>query len=131
MFCVYVLKLESGKYYIGKTNDLEKRYQQHASKNGSVWTKKYPPERILEVFEKADIFEENKQTIKYMSMYGIDNVRGGAFCTIDLEESDKNAIHKIISSCLDKCLFCGQTKHFSSGCEFNKNLKVKVVFEKN
>ena len=30
-FFVYILKSESGKYYVGSTNDLDRRFKQHIS----------------------------------------------------------------------------------------------------
>jgi len=40
MYTVYILKSEEGKYYIGQTNNLERRLLEHA--NGvSIWSRKY------------------------------------------------------------------------------------------
>ena len=40
-FIIYVLELEQGKYYIGKTSNLGERMTAHFEGNGSEFTKKY------------------------------------------------------------------------------------------
>jgi predicted GIY-YIG superfamily endonuclease len=41
METVYVLQLEDGKYYVGKTADLPKRFKEHREGNGAAWTINY------------------------------------------------------------------------------------------
>lgn len=36
---LYVLQLENGKYYVGKTNDITRRYNEHKEGKGCEWTK--------------------------------------------------------------------------------------------
>ena len=36
---IYILKLQQGKYYVGKTDNLEKRKQQHINGTACSWTK--------------------------------------------------------------------------------------------
>lgn len=97
MVCIYVLQLEKKKYYIGKTDNLEKRIQQHYNSNGSEWTKKYKFVKTLEILQNKDNEDEDKYTLKYMNKYGIDNVRGGSFCEIDLSEECKRVMEIIIN----------------------------------
>ena len=40
---IYVLKLQGGRYYVGKSQDVIGRYKQHMDGKGSAWTKKYKP----------------------------------------------------------------------------------------
>ena len=45
---IYILKLNNNKYYVGKTNrTVNDRYQEHLDGNGSIWTKKYKPQSII------------------------------------------------------------------------------------
>ena len=37
---IYILELEEGKYYVGKTEDPTYRIESHFASNGSAWTKK-------------------------------------------------------------------------------------------
>jgi len=76
---VYVLELESNKYYIGITNNLNYRYAQHLAGNGAKWTKMYKPIRVVEVVVNATLAHENEITKRYMDQYGLDNVRGGSW----------------------------------------------------
>ena len=83
---IYILKLKNNKYYIGKTNDVNKRFQQHVSGTGSSWTSTHEPIKILKVIENASQFDEDKYVKEYMNKYGIDNVRGGAYVSNELDE---------------------------------------------
>jgi predicted GIY-YIG superfamily endonuclease len=41
---IYILKLEGGKYYVGKTNNVDQRLQQHFDGTfGSAWTRLHRP----------------------------------------------------------------------------------------
>ena len=79
---VYVLHLECGKYYIGKSDNVNNRYFQHLNGSGSAWTRKYKPISLEKIIENVSSFEEDKITKEYMSKYGIDNVRGGSYVEI-------------------------------------------------
>ncbi|GAF90538.1 unnamed protein product [marine sediment metagenome] len=75
MVYIYTLLLEQHKYYVGKTTNLEFRLNDHFNANGSVRTQKYKLIQVLEVIANCDDFDEDKYTLKYMSQYGINNVR--------------------------------------------------------
>lgn len=113
---IYILKLEEEKYYVGKTENLDERIKQHFTNNGTVWTKKYKPIKIIETINTNDPFDEDKYTIKYMKRYEIDNVRGGSFCQLELSESEKQIIQKMINGSEDKCYNCGNFDHFIKDC---------------
>lgn len=113
---VYVLQLIDNKYYVGSSKNIDKRYLQHTSGNGSAWTKKYSPLQIIERFENVDSFEETNITKKYMMTYGIDNVRGGAYCTIVLTNEELAIINKEIWSSQGCCVRCGRKGHFVTKC---------------
>ena len=44
---LYLIECRSGAYYAGITNDLEARYQAHASGKGARYTRANPPVRLL------------------------------------------------------------------------------------
>ena len=69
---IYVLRLVGGRYYIGKSDNITNRYQQHLNGNGSAWTKKYKPVSLEKTIKNVSSFEEDKVTKEYMSKYGID-----------------------------------------------------------
>ena len=89
---IYILQLEKGKYYVGKTKNPYFRFENHFYSSGSEWTKLYKPIRILELIADCDDYDEDKYTLIYMDKYGIDNVRGGSFTTIELDKSTKNQL---------------------------------------
>ena len=91
---IYILKLEQGKYYIGKTNKPQFRLNNHFNSNGSEWTKKYKPIKVLDIKKNCDNYDEDKYTRKYMDKYGINNVRGGSFVTIKLSDSEIDILKK-------------------------------------
>ena len=113
---VYVLALEEGKYYVGKTKNLKSRLDQHFTSYGSEWTRKYKPIDVVETIDDCDDLDEEKYTLKYMNKYGVDNVRGGSFCTIELSEESKIIIKKILDNSNDKCFACGEKGHFVKFC---------------
>jgi putative endonuclease len=41
MFYVYVIKSREGRYYIGSTENIEKRLKQHNSKSNRGWTNRF------------------------------------------------------------------------------------------
>ncbi len=120
---IYILECsnqsEGYKYYIGKTNDPDRRLLEHNNGSGSAWTKKYPPIRVIEIIPNCDNYDEDKYTLKYMKQYGIDNVRGGSFCQIKLDDTTIQTITKMINGSTDKCYKCGNN-HFAYMC----NIKV-------
>ena len=116
MTYIYILQLTNNKYYIGKTSSPQTRILNHFQQQGSAWTKKYKPIRIEKEISNADDFDEDKWTIIYMNIYGIDNVRGGSFCSIQLSESNKQTLEQMITGSSDCCYKCGQIGHFIQDC---------------
>ena len=116
MICIYILELENKKYYIGKTSNLDFRVEQHFNSDGSQWTKKYKPKKVLQIIQNCDNFDEDKYTLKYMEKYGINNVRGGTFCELKLNKDNLCTIKKMINGSTDKCYICAENGHFAKDC---------------
>ena len=114
---IYVLKLECGKYYIGRTNKkVIERFKEHKMGNGSAWTRKYKPIGIDKIDLDEDKFEEDKVTKQYMEKYGIDNVRGGTYCKLVLSNEIKEMISKELNGGTGKCYNCGKAGHYIQNC---------------
>ncbi|MDD9878862.1 MAG: GIY-YIG nuclease family protein [Magnetovibrio sp.] len=134
MVYIYVLQLVNNKYYIGKTNNPRFRLKNHFTSNGSAWTKKYKPLKVLEVKSGCDTYDEDKYTLKYMEKYGIDNVRGGSFCRINLTKENRSTIQKMIKGASDRCYKCGEEGHYANECLFDSDeeeiyLKDEIISE--
>jgi predicted GIY-YIG superfamily endonuclease len=113
---IYVLRLEGGRYYVGKSEDISKRYKQHLGGSGSAWTRKYKPLSLVKTIENVSSFEEDKVTKEYMSKYGIDKVRGGSYVEIDLSDFQTESIKTEIWGAKDLCTQCGRSGHFVKNC---------------
>jgi len=113
---IYILRLEKGKYYVGKTYDVDKRYREHKTGVGSVWTRTYPPLGIDQVIRDASPFDEDKYVKKYMSIYGLDAVRGGSYSQMVLGSEQKRAIESELRTAEGSCMRCGRTGHFAETC---------------
>lgn len=120
MITIYILTLEYDKYYVGRTNNVAIRMNKHFNNTGSYWTIKYKPIHILEIYENCDEFDEDKYTIKMMAKYGMDNVRGGSFTKINLTQTEKDIITKMINTAYANCFNCHFENHFANECPYDK-----------
>ena len=126
MSLIYVLRLSENKFYIGKTINLNRRFNEHLSGNAASWTKKFKPIEIIETYDNLNIFTEDSITKIYMQKYGIENVRGGSYCQIQIDNNFKKLLKREIYHATDKCLECGGN-HFVKYCKVNKlNHKIDV-----
>lgn len=120
---IYILKLAEGRFYVGKTDNPTKRYQEHLNGSGSAWTKKYKMIGLEKVIENQTDFDEDKYVKIYMAKYGIDKVRGGAYTSIELSEEQENMLRKELRATLNKCLKCGKEGHFANECKRRTSFK--------
>lgn len=63
---MYILKCSNGHYYVGSTDDLEKRLEQHNSGEGASYTKKHRPVKLVyfEEYQRIDDAFYREQQIK-------------------------------------------------------------------
>jgi predicted GIY-YIG superfamily endonuclease len=113
---LYVLKLQDEKYYVGKTDNPAQRYKQHCEGTGAAWTKKYAPVKFLETRSLKGEHDETNLTKDLMKKYGIDNVRGGAYTQIVLDDATKSVLEREVLGNTDKCYKCGVGGHFAKQC---------------
>jgi len=132
---IYILKLREGKYYIGKTKNVEKRFNEHIAGNGSGWTKKYKPISLIKSVVSTSYFDEDKYVKEYMAKYGIENVRGGTYSNIDLDANCISVLQKEIRHSKNLCTRCGRDTHFIKDCyaktDSNDNIIVDAVSKDN
>lgn len=117
---VYILQLEHHKWYVGKTKDLTKRYEEHKSGKGCEWTKIHRVIKLEKSMMTDDDFQEDLWTKKYMQLYGIDNVRGGSYCQVLLHDDQIHFLEIELRTASNSCLNCGVLGHFASVCPQKK-----------
>ncbi len=114
---IYVLLCEGNHYYIGKTErKIEKRIDEHFRTNGSYWTKKYKPLKVVETIQSNDKMDEDKYTKKYMLLYGIENVRGGTYTEMILPEYKLKCLQDELCTIDNLCFRCKRSGHFANQC---------------
>lgn len=120
---LYILQLENGKYYVGKTTDVQKRFREHKAGSGSAWTTEYKPIKILETRPITSVHDETNVTKDLMKKYGIDNVRGGAYTKINYTDEVKDVIKMELRSSNDACYKCGKKGHYANQCTRKSSFK--------
>lgn len=128
---IYILRLENEKWYVGKTKNFPKRYAEHKSKIACEWTKLHPVLNVEGVMMTVDDYEEDKWVKKMMGKYGIDNVRGGTYCQIQLSKEQILLLQREIRTAVNACFKCGMVGHYVSECISEANTRVSMMHENN
>jgi predicted GIY-YIG superfamily endonuclease len=113
---IYILELNAGKYYIGRTRDLGRRFMDHKDGRGSAWTRQHGGCKLIELRELKNPFDEDMITLEYMNTYGMDNVRGGSYVTNVLTDQQQTQITRACRSANDLCQGCGKAGHYEAQC---------------
>lgn len=116
MKIIYVLLLQSNKYYVGSTDDLDRRFAEHLSDKGSEWTRLHKPVKIEEFHPETSIFDEDLTTKLLMIKHGIKNVRGGSHSSLEFPEEELYFLQQEIWHAQGCCLACGRPGHFAATC---------------
>lgn len=123
---LYCLLLNNGKFYIGKTDNLQERLRQHAGQSarfrGSAWSSGQfsgnmsnvwtsPPTQVL------NGYDENYVTQRMMWKYGYEKVRGGAWTHPNpLPGDEMEHLNRLRDDAEGLCRNCGGLGHFISEC---------------
>jgi predicted GIY-YIG superfamily endonuclease len=86
---IYVLQLIDDRYYIGRSQNVLYRIEQHFNGDGSVYTKKFKPLKVVEIVEETTNEDERNKTIEYIKKYTWEKVRGYVWCRIDYKNPVK------------------------------------------
>jgi predicted GIY-YIG superfamily endonuclease len=124
---IYILRLEQGRYYVGKSDNPQKRLQEHINGKGAAWTRKYKPIALEKEIPNVSDFDEDKYTKEYMFKYGIDNVRGGSYVEINLDESLVFNLKRELWGAKNKCTNCGRDNHFVKNCYAKTDIDGKTI----
>jgi predicted GIY-YIG superfamily endonuclease len=126
---IYVLQCEKGKYYVGKTTDVMRRFEEHRSGKGSAWTNKYKPLKLMECKGIVTAHDENNITKDLMKKYGIEHVRGGSYAQVTLSDDVVSVLQRELQSSIDVCYKCNLAGHVAAKCPVTKRVEKKAVIE--
>lgn len=128
MVYIYILELLENKYYIGKTDKPNFCLEKDFNNNISEWTRKYIPIKVIKFIPNCNKYDEDKYTKIYMSKKGINNVRGGTYSKIKLNDKQIRFLKKNLSSTCFICFICGDKEHFTYNCcNDYDNLSIKLT----
>jgi len=94
---LYILKLENDKWFIGKSANVEKRYEQHLNGEGDTFTQLHKPVSLELSRDLISDTDQDETVREYMRKYGIENVRGGIYSKIEFNSYDISKIRDDIS----------------------------------
>ena len=121
---IYVLKLEKFKWYIGRSCNVDARYQQHANGNGAEWTKLFKPVSMLPHPKiETSPHDEDNLTLEYMCQYGIENVRGASFTKLVFSADELTSLQQRVRDHLRLCRGCALPGHFIADCTQSKPIR--------
>lgn len=128
---VYVLELQEGRVYVGKSIDPGVRLLQHMRGYGSAFTKVYKPTglflpRLGNLVGTGD-GPEREETLRQMELRGVDKVRGWKYCCKALGKRDREEIEANIREMDDLCRRCGRAGHFSKSCTYRTDRHGKKI----
>lgn len=82
-YFTYVLQLQNNKFYVGSSDSIYTRLLDHCqmSASSAIWVRQHGPvQRVIEIARDCSKDDEAYKTMEYMSLFGWQNVRGGAYC---------------------------------------------------
>ena len=114
----YGLRLAHDRYYWGRTSiAVLDRFIQHVAGEGSEWTRQHPALEIIYDQEEKSLGDEDELTLRCMGdpAIGIDRVRGGTFCEVNIEPH-RATIVAMLRTRSNSCYRCGSVGHYASAC---------------
>jgi hypothetical protein len=66
-----------------------------------------------------------------MLLHGINNVRGGTYCQLELSRDIEYLLQQELNHAKDKCFKCGSTTHYANNCLNKKRLSKSLSPKKS
>ena len=124
---VYVIKLDNGTIYVGKSKDMVKRLRQHmTSGGGAQWCRangcndvRLLPTRNTKAGQSITTMGATRNAFQ-MLRHGPDKVRGWIFTNEEaLTQNELKTIYRMLADRTDCCFKCGMYGHYSTSCSAN------------
>lgn len=119
---VYVLALQTGAVYVGKSHNVQQRVaQQENPRLACAWVRQNGGvRRVLPVLtqrqENLENWEQN-ETIAQMRQHGFERVRGWEFTQCGpLTTAQRETIKTLVCGTYNLCRRCGHGGHFATKC---------------
>ena len=71
---------------------------------------------MIKTIKSTSQFDEDKYVKEYMAKYGIENVRGGTYSNVVLDDNSIAVLEKEIRHSKNLCTRCGRDSHFIKDC---------------
>ena len=120
---VYVVVLDNGNRYVGKSENITSRIQQHKLGYGSAWCKQNGTHSLRQEapitppHNDLNIWEQN-ETIAQMMQHGCNRVRGWEFTTCNqLSNVECEMYERLVFASANVCRNCGHTGHYANQCK--------------
>jgi len=115
---VYSITDLSGRIYVGKSSNINKRIQEHKDGAGTSFLTRFIKQCSTLTSGTEDDLEswERNETLEQMYRNGIQNVRGWMFTSLVLTEKQEEDAFKQICEKKDLCRSCGRNNHFADRC---------------
>ena len=110
---IYIIKCEGKYFFIGETEKDVKEIENHMEDYGGAWTELHKPKRVSKFLEDQVEYSLDRWVIRGMAEFGKDNVRGGNYSTVELDEEQNDTIDRLLES--EECYLC-QENHPVKDC---------------
>jgi predicted GIY-YIG superfamily endonuclease len=118
---LYILELTCGKYFVGKSRNVEHTYAYYECGFGPKWIQTYNPVRIVETRPITGDKDVLNATLALMKTHGLDSVRHYGCGEMRLPDEEERAIRFLMHAPSDACAKCHATGHTVEACTQPEN----------